>query len=309
MPAKPLKKTRPALRVVKAPAAKSAAKSILGRGEPPPALVENELGRARCVVVCDHASNRVPASLKNLGLPRADLLKHIAWDPGTEDIGRHVARALDATLVLASYSRLVVDLNRGADNKECMRAVSDHIRIPGNAGLTAAQRRQRLEEIFHPYHERIRRALKRFTDKGVAPVLISVHSFTPEMDGFKRPWHIGVLWNRDERTARRLVRNLRARNPGLIIGENEPYSLKAANFTKNTIATHAEARGLPYIILEFRQDLVDTKKKAQRWAEIFLASLKPILEDASLYKLRSKRRGSPRPFAARQRNNTAARRK
>ncbi|MEZ0223989.1 MAG: N-formylglutamate amidohydrolase [Alphaproteobacteria bacterium] len=262
---------------------------IISARELPAARVENAYGRGKCVIVCDHASNKVPKSLANLGLSKGDLQKHIAWDPGTEDIGRYLSKALDCVAVLASYSRLVVDLNRGEDHKECMRDTSDHIRIPGNVKLTAAARQQRLDEIFWPYHSRIEKELRRHTEKGVAPVLISIHSFTPEMDGFRRPWHIGVLWNREEKLARRLVKNLRRNNPDLVIGENEPYSLKEANFMKNTISTHAESNGLPYVILEFRQDLVDTKKKAQKWAGIFLESLLPVLADPGLHSLGRKR--------------------
>lgn len=264
-------------------------KRLLSPSEPPAVRVENPKGKGKYVIVCDHASNLVPKSLGHLGLSKADLSKHIAWDPGTEDIGRYVAKALDATAIFASYSRLVVDLNRGDDHPEIMRDTSDHVRIPGNTGLTAAQKKQRMDTLFWPYHDRITRELKRFIDKGIAPVLISVHSFTPEMDGFKRPWHIGVLWNREEKIARQLVKALRRNNPDLVIGENEPYSLKEANYMKNTISTHAESRGLPYIILEFRQDLVNTKKKAAKWAEIFLESLTPILAEPGLHKLRKRK--------------------
>lgn len=259
---------------------------ILSKGEPKAVRVENPSGKGKYVIVCDHASNRVPKSLRNLGLSKAELKQHIAWDPGTEDIGLYLSKHMDAPCVIAGYSRLVVDLNRGHDHKECMRDVSDHIRIPGNTGLTAAQRRQRLDEFFHPYHAEITKALKRFTAKGIAPVLISIHSFTPEMDGFRRPWHIGVLWNRQEKLARALVKHLRRNNPDLVIGENEPYSLKAANFLKNTVSTHAESKGLPYVIVEFRQDLVSTRKDAVKWAEIFRESLLPALSDPGLHTLR-----------------------
>lgn len=262
---------------------------LVARGEPPVVRVVNPKGKGKYIIVCDHASNRIPKALNNLGLSKADLKKHIAWDPGTEDIGLHLSRKMDAAAVIAGYSRLVVDLNRGDDHPEIMRPASDHIRVPGNAGLTAAQRRQRMETFFRPYHGEIAKALTRFTGKGIAPALISIHSFTPEMDGFKRPWHIGVLWNRQEKIARALVRNLRRNNPNLVIGENEPYSLKATNFLKNTISTHAERKGLPYVIVEFRQDLVDTKKKAVKWAEIFLDSLLPALSEPGLHTLGRKR--------------------
>ena len=264
----------------------AAPKALLAKSEPPAVRIENPKGRAKCVIVCDHAANRVPKALKNLGLSKTNLNKHIAWDPGTEDIGRYISKKLNAALVLASYSRLVVDLNRGDDHPEIMRDTSDHVFIPGNAKLTEPEKQQRMDTLFWPYHEQISSQLKRFTDKGIAPVLVSVHSFTPQMDGFRRPWHIGVLWNREEKLALQLVKALRRNNPDLVIGENEPYSLKEANYLKNTISTHAEAQGLPYIILEFRQDLVNTKKKADKWAEIFLESLKTVLADPALYVLK-----------------------
>ena len=263
---------------------------LIGADEPAPARVENADGKAKCVIVCDHASNYVPKSLGSLGLSKADLQKHIAWDPGSEDIGRRLSQGLDAPLIAASYSRLVVDLNRGHDNPECIRPESDHIRIPGNEGLTDVQKAHRLDTFFWPYHRVVDTQLQKFLDRGIAPALLSMHSFTPEMDGIKRPWHIGVLWNEEEDIALRLVENLRRDNPDLRIGENEPYSLKSVNYTKNTISTHAETRGLPYVIVEFRQDLVDTKQKAYKWADIFLKSLKPLLDDPGFYHLRAERR-------------------
>lgn len=262
---------------------------LIGKGEPPAYRVENAKGQGKCVIVCDHASNLVPQSLSSLGLSKPELQRHIAWDPGTEEIGRKLGQKLDAPVVLASYSRLVVDLNRGHDHPDCMREVSDHTRIPGNKDLDPTQKKQRLAEFFWPYHKAIDAQVQRYLVKGVAPVLISVHSFTPKMDGFKRPWHIGVLWNKEEGIALQLVENLRKNNPELRIGENEPYSLKSENFTKNTVSTHAESRGLPYVIVEFRQDLVGTKAKAEKWAGIFLGALAPILKSPGLYRLRRDR--------------------
>lgn len=262
---------------------------LIAAGEPPPYVVENAHGAAKCVIVCDHASNLVPKALKNLGLSNANLKKHIAWDPGTADIGRALSQQLDAAVVLASYSRLVVDLNRGHDQPECMRETSDHVEVPGNLQLTQAHKNLRLAEFFWPYHKAVDTQLQRFLDRGVAPILVSIHSFTPRMDGFNRPWHIGVLWNHEEGIAMRLVDNLRRNNPELRIGENEPYSLKSEHFTRNTVSTHAESRGLPYVIVEFRQDMVDTPAKARKWAGIFLESLAPLLADPALYRLRSDR--------------------
>jgi predicted N-formylglutamate amidohydrolase len=302
------KKTQKPARTPAKKAPKPASAPLLTRGEPAPFRIENPRGAAPCLIVCDHASNRVPKALGGMGIAKKDLQKHIAWDPGTEEIGRQLSRMLGAPAVLASYSRLVVDLNRGPNSPECMRKVYDHIDIPANRGLSAAQRKARLETFFWPYHAEVDKRIQGFLAKGIVPVIISLHSFTPEIDGFKRPWHIGVLWNKEAGIARQLVENLRARNPRMKVGENEPYSLKAKNVVKNTISTHAESRGLPYVIVEFRQDLVSTKAGARKWARLFLESLAPILVDPAIYCVRpyhplSKKKGNAK------RRKTAGRRK
>lgn len=293
LPKKTAQKTKKvpakAQKTTKAKAAKPAAKRparLLQPGEPAPFRIENANGSAPVLIVCDHASNRVPLALNNVGLSKADLQKHIAWDPGTEHIGQYMSEKLDATAFFATYSRIVVDVNRGERSPECMREVSDHIVVPGNQNLTAAQKRQRLDEIFFPYHRALTAQIKSYRKKGIVPLIVSLHSFTPEMDGFKRPWEIGVLWNKEEALARRVIENLRAQNPGMTVGENEPYTLKQANLSKNTIKTHAEDTGLPYIIVEFRQDLVGSKRDALKWGRIFLEAIAPILIDEEVYQLR-----------------------
>lgn len=258
-------------------------KKLLSSKDHAPFKTINKNGKAKCLIVCDHASNKIPGTLKNLGVSKKDLQKHIAWDPGTAEIGRYLSVALDAPAVLASYSRLVADLNRGAKTKECMLEVSDHILIPGNKNLSTDARRARVREIFTPYHREISRLLKKWAAKKQVPVLLSIHSFTPKMDGKRRPWQVGVLWNKDDRLSRRVIKNLRRDNPGLLIGANEPYSLKALNLSENTVGTHAEKKGLPCLVVEFRQDLVSTPLKAQKWAKILLRSLLPVLEDPKTY--------------------------
>lgn len=256
---------------------------VIGADEPAAFVLENPEGTSAVLVVCDHANNRVPASLDNLGMSDEERDMHIAWDPGTQDIGRYLGRKLQAQVLLAQYSRLVVDLNRGHNHKECMRDVSDHVAVPGNRNLSPAARKQRLEEIYWPYHNEIDRLIDDRLSEGVIPLLMSIHSFTPRMDGFDRPWHIGVLWNREAGLARQLVENLRAQNPDIVVGENEPYSLIGHVGGKDTVQRHAEDRDLPYIIVEFRQDLVRTREGAEEWAEIFLKAVRPIIEDAATY--------------------------
>lgn len=284
-------KTR-AIKPAGKPAAK-AAQRLLTKADPAPFRIENQKGKAQCLVICDHASNRIPAALGTLGLSKKDREKHIAWDPGTEIIGRYLSEQLDAPAFFSTFSRIVVDVNRGANSAECMREVYDHVTVPGNASLSRTQKKQRIDEIFNPYHKNLAGQVQRFLKKKRVPMIISVHSFTPEMDGYRRPWHIGILWNKEDDIALKLVDNLRRQNPTMIVGENEPYSLKAENLTKNTIGTHAESKGLPYVIVEFRQDLVKTKRDALKWGKIFLDALAPILADPDTYRLYRARVGKP----------------
>lgn len=244
----------------------------------------NSASKSPIIIVCDHASNAMPKSVKNLGLDAKTRKMHIAWDPGTADIGKYLARVLKAPLQLANYSRLVVDLNRGESHEDCMRDMSDHVFIPGNSGMSVAEKKARLDALYWPYHGEITRQLDGVLKRGQVPLLVSIHSFTPEMDGKHRPWHIGVMWNQQDKLAKQLVKNLKRDNPALVIGENKPYSLKGAAGGKNTIARHAEGRGLPYIIVEFRQDLVSGKRDAEQWAELFLRSLQPLLDDPATYR-------------------------
>lgn len=263
----------------KKPAGKKTLPRLISAGEPAPYRIENAKGASPFIVVCDHASNRIPASLGTMGLSKKDRQRHIAWDPGTDDIGRYLAKKLDATYVSSTWSRLVVDVNRGPDSPECIRAESDGTRIAVNETLGKAEKKQRIDEIFKPYHKALDKEIRRIARTRGRPVVLSIHSFTPEMGGQKRPWHIGVLWNKEEGIARKLIRNLRRNNPGMVVGANEPYSLRHKNYSKNTIGTHAEDNGYPYVIVEFRQDLVSTKLKAATWAALFLESLQPVLDE------------------------------
>ena len=256
---------------------------ILSAGEPPPFRVEKINGRGVGLIICDHASNRVPRSLKDMGLKKNILKKHIAWDIGAEDVSLHVSRMLDMPLVLPHYSRLTADLNRAPQHVECMPEESDHIKIPANAALPKKEKEQRLKEIYWPYQNEIGKLLDRAVSKKQVPILLAIHSFTPEMDGIRRPWHISFMWQREEKLAKQVVREIRKNHPGLLVGENQPYTLSGDRFLGSTIWRHAEERNLPYIFVEFRQDLIDTKEKAVHWADIFLQALRPILDAPSTY--------------------------
>jgi predicted N-formylglutamate amidohydrolase len=259
-------------------------RKILSPGEPKPFLLENPKGQGAGLIICDHASNRIPLSLKDMGLKKTDLKKHIAWDIGCAEIVRYLSKELDMPGVLAVYSRLVTDLNRDPQHHECMPETSDHIKIPANASLSAAVREQRLKEIYWPYQKYIGSLVERLVKNRRVPVLIAIHSLTPVMEGIRRPWHISVLWHKEEKIAKKLVQSIRKNHPGFLVGENEPYSLFNERFKGSTIWRHAEERGLPYVFVEFRQDLVNTEEKALHWAQIFAEALKPLLESPEVYR-------------------------
>jgi predicted N-formylglutamate amidohydrolase len=252
---------------------------VLTAKEPPPFRVLNPRGKGAGLVICDHSSNLVPRSLKGLGIRKPELNRHIGWDIGTENIGRRISKILDMPAVLAGYSRLVIDLNRDPDHRECIIRESDHTQIPANAGLSRAARERRLKELYWPYHKQLGKQVDRLVKKGPPPLLLAVHSYTPEMGGVRRHWHIAVLWNKQEKLAKKLIAEIRKNNPGILVGENEPYSLKNERFKGSTIWRHAEERGLPYVFVEFRQDLVDTQEKAAQWTDLFLHALRPVMED------------------------------
>ena len=262
---------------------------LLRENEPLPYEVFNEQKKSNVLIVCDHASRVIPKSLGTLGLKSADRKKHIVWDIGTDDLGRKLSNSLKAPAVIATYSRIVIDLNRDCDDKECIRSISDHIPVPGNEKLSAKQKKQRFQEIYWPYHGQIDVQIDKVIRRGEVPFLISVHSFTPTIDDIKRPWHISILWHKEQKIAKRVIQNLRDQNPKLVIGENKPYCLKKHKMGRFTVETHAEERRMPYVLVEFRQDMVDTPRKAARMANIFLKAIKPVLADETIARRRIKK--------------------
>jgi predicted N-formylglutamate amidohydrolase len=200
--------------------------------------------------------------------------RHIAWDIGAAAIATRLAAALDAFTVLQTYSRLVIDCNRRPGIPASIVRISEATRIPGNETVTVEDAAAREREIFRPYHDRIRTELDARQRQGRPSILISVHSFTPTFHGTARPWHAGVLYNRDPRLAVELLRHLRAES-GLVVGDNEPYA--AGDLTDYTIPEHGEKRGLLHVGIELRQDLVAAEPGQSEWAErlarVLVASL------------------------------------
>jgi predicted N-formylglutamate amidohydrolase len=237
------------------------ASSLLAPDEPPPVELVNANGSSSAVLVCDHASNRVPKRLGTLGLAPRRLAGHIAWDPGAAEVARRLAARLDAPLVLNGYSRLVIDCNRPLGNTESVAEQSAGVPIPGNQGLSPQDRQIRINTLFQPYHDAIGRLLD---DRSRRPsLLLSIHSFTPVLNGQQRPWHIGVSYRRDRRFSALMIGAL-ASGGDLIVGENEPYPIE--DDMDYTIPLHGEGRGLPGVMIEIRQDGIQTAEGAAFWA-------------------------------------------
>jgi predicted N-formylglutamate amidohydrolase len=257
---------------------------LLVAGDPPPFEVVNPDGRARLVLFSDHAGRAIPQKLGTLGLEQAALDQHIGWDIGIAKLARALAAALDAPAVLAGYSRLVIDCNRRLDDPTSIAQESDRIRVPGNRGLSAEERKARADALFRPYHAAIRDVIAAKRKAGPDPAILSLHSFTPRMNGFARPWHVGVLWNRDPRLPVPLMARL-MQEPGLVVGDNEPYSGKDEH--GYSVIAHAETQGLPHVLIEMRQDLIGDDAGVAHWAELLVRVLKHVLGDDRVYQPRA----------------------
>lgn len=211
----------------------------------------------RWLILCDHASNRIPPSLLRLGVDRANLREHIAYDIGALGVARRLARHLQAPLFAHGYSRLLADANRDARDPALAPAISDGVRIPGNEGLTAVDYAERAARFHEPYHRAVRRYLQR-----TAPFIVSVHSFTPQMNGFQRPWPAGVLWRDNPTLAHKLIAALG--EDGTLIGDNQPYDGHVAMGA--TLERHAIAQGRPYTMFEIRQNEISNPSGQRYWS-------------------------------------------
>ena len=238
--------------------------ALLEPDEPAPVTVENEAGGSVFFLTGDHAGRAIPRRLGSLGLPQHELARHIAWDIGIGAVGRQLSRMLDATLILQTYSRLVIDCNRDPAAPSSIPEISETTEIPGNRGLGEPERAARIDAVFQPYHDRVAAALDRRAAEGRVTVLVALHSFTPVFKGVTRPWHAAVLYNRDARLAHPLFELLSA-EAGLVIGDNVPY--RVTDLTDYTVPVHGERRGLPHVEIEIRQDLITESAGQTEWAE------------------------------------------
>jgi predicted N-formylglutamate amidohydrolase len=245
---------------------------LLEDDEPPPFEVEHRDGGSRFVIICDHAGRWLPRALGSLGLGPEDLQRHIAWDIGARGVALRLGAALDAFVACQRYSRLVIDCNRELGEASSIAVSSERTPIPGNQGISPEQAAARAREIFEPYHDQIRGELDRRREQHRQAILIAVHSFTPVFLDVARPWHAGVLFNRDARLAEPLLRLLRAEGD-LVVGCNEPYAV--TDDSDYSVNHHGAARDLPHVELEIRQDLIADEAGQIAWAQR-LARLLPL---------------------------------
>jgi len=253
---------------------------LIEPGDPPPFMTYNDDGSARVLLVADHASPFFPAAMNQLGVADWVLERHVTWDIGSDLLTCCLADLIDAPAVLAGFSRLIVDPNRQLDDPTAFIEVSDGIAIPGNHGLSEAEKNLRVQSFFQPYHDAIAARIARFQAEGTVPALISMHTCTPVFAQVVRRWHVGVMWDRDPRIALPLMEKL-SQMADICFGDNEPYSGRHSH--DFTIDHHAEPAGLPHVGIEVRQDLVGQPEGAAKWAGILSTALEGILADDGLY--------------------------
>jgi predicted N-formylglutamate amidohydrolase len=230
------------------------------------------------LLLCDHAENTIPPAYRTLGLTAEDLGRHIAYDIGAAGVTEHLARALRAPALLTQYSRLLIDPNRGRDDPTLVMQLSDGRVVPGNAVLDDAEIEARIERYYAPYHRAIDKAIDAAVAAGKPPVILAIHSFTQAWKSVPRPWHVGVLWDKDPRLACALLRELAA-IPGITVGDNVPYS---GQLKGDTLYQHGTLRGLAHALIEVRQDLILGPEGQEEWGERLASVVRKVLAAADL---------------------------
>lgn len=237
--------------------------------------VENAEGAGPFVFVCDHASNFFPPPYDtSLGITDADKIAHIAWDPGALGVAWGLAKSLDAPLVHTTVSRLIIDCNREENRADLIPCLSETTQIAGNQNLAADEKNFRLDLAHRPFHDAIDKVISQRLESGLPTAVVSIHSFTPVYKGVSRPWEIGLIYDNDRRLADPVLAALKGRGD-LTVGDNEPYA--PSDGVYYTIRRHGEDRELPCLMIEIRNDEVNTPEEEARWS----ALLAPVLRAAA----------------------------
>ena len=253
-------------------------KRMLQADDPAPVEWVNPSSHSTIFLICEHAGRAVPGALGDLGIAAEEMDRHIAYDVGAEGVARGLAERLTSPLVIQRYSRLVIDCNRPYHACDCIVRESDGTVVPVNADLSDIDRYRRYEEIHKPLHDAISTALDERQAAGKPLVLVTVHSFTPVMraTGAVRDFELGLLYNRDARLAERLADAFRASNPDITVKLNEPYVVD--DVSDYTIPVHGEKRGIPHVLIEVRNDLINDARGQEEWADRLAASLRLAAE-------------------------------
>lgn len=225
------------------------------------------------ILLCDHASNHVPPEYGGLGLPRAQFERHIGYDIGVRDVTIGLAARLSGTAVLSKFSRLLIDPNRGMDDPTLIMRISDGAVVPGNRDVDEDERARRIARFHRPYRDAVADAISGVSAKGQVPFLVSIHSFTPVWKGNPRPWHVGILWDKDEAVARAMMRGFEIQGD-LTVGDNEPYH---GALEGDTMHEHGTKAGLPHALIEIRQDLIASETGVDEWVERVAKVVEPIM--------------------------------
>jgi len=244
-----------------------------------PVHLINPSGDPSVLILCDHASNAVPVAYDRLGLPASAFERHIAYDIGAAAVARGLADRLNCPAVLAGFSRLLIDPNRGEDDPTLVMKLSDGAIIPANRrvdGFNDVSEFERRKTLYYlPYHGAVASAIAAARAQHIVPALLSIHSFTPSWKGRDRPWQGGILWDKDDRLARPLM-DVLSQQEGLIIGDNQPYS---GELKGDTMYRHATLAGLPHALIEIRQDLIAETDGQEIWTDLLAKAITTVLRD------------------------------
>lgn len=247
--------------------------SLLTEADPSPVEILNEHRDHPLLLVCEHAGQAIPSRFGDLGISRSALDSHIGWDIGAEAVTRAMAKAIGATAVIQRYSRLVIDCNRPPDAPDAMPLISDGVKIPGNQFIDAVARNLRRKEIFEPFHDAVDICIGQKQRR----IVLSIHSYTPTMDGIDRPWDIGFLYRNDSETSHHLGQFVQDVLPKSNIGMNEPYQIDDSSDW--FVPQHGEAKNIPHSLIEIRNDLINTAQGQAFWAQTLVGVVERYLKE------------------------------
>ena len=219
----------------------------------------------KIIILCDHASNYIPKTYKNLGLKLSDVNKHIGWDIGALKVAKKISKNINCSLIHSCFSRLLIDCNRSLKSQGAFVKKSEDITIPGNKNVSKKEKLLRAKKYYSPYHDQINKIIKKKLNDKIVPILVSIHSFTPIYFGKSRPWHIGLLQRKDQRLSSIFTKEIK-KNKKIVLGINQPYKLDLAG--DFTIPFFSESYGLPHVLIEIRQDLLIKNKSINFWSNL-----------------------------------------